>query len=107
MGLNPDQFELIRIGSKTIEIRLNDEKRRSLQVGDAICFCNVADETQRVVKRVKSLRQFATFVDLYSHYSPVSVGSSATDDIAQMVADTYTIYTPEQEHRWGVVAIGI
>ncbi len=107
MGLNPDQFALVRVGSKTIEIRLNDEKRRRLQVGDLICFCNVADETQRVVKRVKSLRQFATFADLYSHYSPGSVGSAATDDIAQMVADTYTIYSPKQERRWGVVAIGI
>jgi len=107
MGLNPDQFDLICAGSKTIEIRLNDDKRRGLQVGDVITFRNVADETQRLVKRVKSLHQFATFAALYSQYSPVSVGSAPTADVAQMVADTYTIYTPEQEHRWGVVAIEI
>jgi len=107
MGLNSDQFDLIRAGSKTIEIRLNDDKRRSLQVGDVITFRNVVDETLRLDKRVKSLRQFATFAELYSQYSPISVGSAPTADVAQMVADTYTIYTPEQEQRWGVVAIEI
>ncbi len=107
MGVNPDQFDLIRAGSKTIEIRLNDEKRRRLHVGDVICFRNVADETQRLDRRVKKLRRFTTFAELYGRYSPVSVGSAPTDDIAQMVADTYTIYTPAQEQRWGVVAIEI
>ncbi|MFD1548787.1 ASCH domain-containing protein [Levilactobacillus fuyuanensis] len=107
MGLNSDQFELVFMETKTIEIRLNDEKRRRLHVGDSICFYNVADETQQLVRRVKSLRQFSTFADLYSQYSPESVGSAPEDDVAQMVADTYTIYTPEQEKQWGVLAIGI
>jgi len=107
MGLNSDQFELVFMETKTIEIRLNDEKRRRLHVGDSIYFYNVADETQQLVRRVKSLRQFTTFADLYSQYSPESVGSAPGDDVDQRVADTYTIYTPEQEKQWGVLAIGI
>lgn len=38
MGLAHDQFLLVKQGSKTIEIRLNDEKRQQLKVGDTIVF---------------------------------------------------------------------
>lgn len=44
MGLNSDQFDLVFLGTETIEIRLNDEKRRRLHVRDSICFYNVADK---------------------------------------------------------------
>ena len=40
MNLNNEPFELIKSGSKTIELRLNDEKRRLLNVGDEILFNN-------------------------------------------------------------------
>lgn len=33
MRLNPSPFEAIRSGKKTIEIRLNDEKRKQVKVG--------------------------------------------------------------------------
>ena len=38
MNLNPEPFEMIRNGQKTIELRLNDEKRRMINVGDMIEF---------------------------------------------------------------------
>ncbi|MGO3476419.1 MAG: ASCH domain-containing protein, partial [Lacticaseibacillus paracasei] len=34
MGLAHDQFLLVKQGSKAIEIRLNDETRQQLKVGD-------------------------------------------------------------------------
>ena len=38
MNLNPEPFEMIRNDQKTIELRLNDEKRRMINVGDMIEF---------------------------------------------------------------------
>ena len=38
MRLNHDPFVLIEKGSKTIELRLNDEKRSKIKVGDTIVF---------------------------------------------------------------------
>ena len=34
MKLNPSPFEMIRSGRKTIELRLYDEKRRSIEKGE-------------------------------------------------------------------------
>ena len=81
MGLAHDQFLLVKKGSKTIEIRLNDEKRQQLKVGDT------------------------SFAELYHKYSGPQVGSAPTDSETKMVADTYQLYTVWQEASFGVLAI--
>ena len=40
MQLQPSPFEMIRNGTKTIELRLYDEKRRKIRIGDTISFTN-------------------------------------------------------------------
>lgn len=104
MGLNHDQFLLVQDGSKTIEIRLNDAKRRQLRASDAIEFVDTTTAAT-LIKHVQQLEVFSTFAELYSRYGGAIVGSAETDSVAKMVADTYTIYTPEQEKTDGVLAI--
>ena len=43
MRLNPSPFAMIENREKTIELRLNDEKRRLINVGDEITFINTED----------------------------------------------------------------
>ena len=40
MQLTPSPFQMIKEGTKTIELRLFDEKRRKIQTGDIIEFSN-------------------------------------------------------------------
>lgn len=40
MRLHPEPFEKIKNGTKIIEMRLNDEKRQKVQIGDKIEFEN-------------------------------------------------------------------
>lgn len=40
MRLHNSPFKLIKNGTKTIELRLNDEKRKLIKVGDIIRFTN-------------------------------------------------------------------
>jgi len=53
-------FEMIRKGEKCVEIRLNDEKRQALQVGDTLTFCclgtNKTIETK--VTRINHYKSF-------------------------------------------------
>ncbi|BAN75520.1 MULTISPECIES: ASCH domain-containing protein [Lacticaseibacillus] len=104
MGLMHDQFELVREGSKTIEIRLNDQKRQQLRVGDPIVFEDLTTQ-QRLSKQVAKLEKFVSFVQLYDHYQGIVVGSAPTDSVAKMVSDTYRIYSKQQEAEHGVLAI--
>ena len=43
MRLNPAPFAMVERREKTIELRLNDEKRRLINVGDEITFINTED----------------------------------------------------------------
>ena len=43
MKLNNKPFEKIKKGTKTIELRLNDEKRQLLKVNDYIEFNNITN----------------------------------------------------------------
>lgn len=38
MKLNEEPFDMMKSGIKDIEYRLNDEKRRQIQIGDTITF---------------------------------------------------------------------
>jgi len=51
MKLQPSPFEKIKNGSKTIEVRLNDEKRQLLKVGDEIQFSLATDYSQVIKQR--------------------------------------------------------
>lgn len=44
MNLQPKYFDFIKDGTKRIELRLYDEKRRSIQLGDIIEFAKSDDE---------------------------------------------------------------
>ncbi len=66
MGLAHDQFLLVQAGTKTIEIRLNDQKRPQLEVGDQIVFEDLATQ-QQVTKKVTQLEKFGTFSSFISN----------------------------------------
>ena len=38
MKLNPKYFEYMKNGTKEVEIRLNDDKRKNIKIGDEIIF---------------------------------------------------------------------
>lgn len=63
MRLHAESFEKIKNGSKSIELRLYDEKRRQIKVGDAILFANRLNG-DTVACRVVGLCVFENFAAL-------------------------------------------
>lgn len=104
MSLRPGPFAKIADGSKRYELRLHDEKRRQLAVGDTITFTCTADE-RRVHTRVTSLLPFDSFAALYAALPMTECGYApgATADPRDMEA----YYPPEKQAQYGVLAIGV
>lgn len=65
LKLNSLPFEMIESGIKTIELRLYDEKRRKISIGDMIRFILVDDESKELHVKVKELYIFPSFEELY------------------------------------------
>jgi ASC-1-like (ASCH) protein len=106
MTLYEEYFESIKTGKKTVEVRLNDAKRRKINVGDLIEFVNVSNQTDTLTIKVIDLRQYATFKEMYQNI-PFSEFDCDGWSMEDMIDGTYEIYTPEQEQEWGTLAITI
>ena len=74
MKLNAAPFSMIRSGQKTIELRLNDEKRRQVKVGDFIEFTSTEQPEEKMQVRVTALHRFRSFAELYEHLPLLQCG---------------------------------
>ena len=104
MNLNPRPFLAIKSGTKTIEIRLYDEKRQKLNVGDSIEFTNREDNELLLVDII-NLHIFKNFEDLYSKFDKISIGYNE-EEIANP-KDMNQYYSVEDIKKYGVVGIEI
>ena len=106
MRLADEPFDLIVDGKKTIEVRLHDEKRRVLSVGDIIIFYRKSCISDMCTVTVVGLRDYSNFSELFSTERLADTG--CTDMTAEQAAQSmYKYYTTEQEERDGVLAIEI
>ncbi len=102
MNLNPVPFEQIEKGLKTIEIRLFDEKRQKINIGDMIVFKKIgADDI--LISRVKALHKFENFELLYSNLDLVECGYNTHDNPSP--DDMLEYYSREEIVKYGVVGI--
>lgn len=103
--LNDGPFESISNRTKTIEMRLFDEKRQQIKEGDQIQFLKRTDHSVSVLTRVKKLHRFDSFETLYKHFDKVMLGYKL-DEIA-MPEDMAQYYAKEEIENYGVVGIEI
>lgn len=106
MSLRPGPFGKIADGSKRYELRLHDEKRRLISVGDTITFTCTEDE-RSVQVRVVSLHPFASFTELYAALPLTECGYTAESAKTADPRDMEAYYPPEKQARYGVLAIGV
>ena len=101
MRLDPVPFAKICNGSKKIELRLYDEKRKQIKIGDTILFISLKDPNDTVLTRVVDIYRFASFVELYKALPQEDLGYS-DEDIASP-KDMEQFYPPEEQAQYGVV----
>lgn len=103
MRLHPEPFDKIKNGSKTIEIRLNDEKRQSIEIDDVIEF-SLRPEPENIVRaEVTNLAIFKTFEKAYAAYPAEEYGAKTQDEWESM----YQYYSREDEKKSGILAIQV
>ena len=105
LRLNREPFDSIKAKTKTIEMRLYDDKRKKIQVGDTIIFSLRNDQSQTITTKVKSLTCFDSFKDLYNAYDKVVLGYKQNQDAKP--EDMTEFYSQEEQALFGVVAIEI
>ncbi len=105
MKLNPSPYEQIAAGVKDLEIRLYDEKRQQIKVGDTITFKKLPELTEELTKKVIGYVVFTDFVTLFSNVDGKRAGWIETDTPESMAKDMEKYYPIEKQQEFGVMGI--
>lgn len=102
MHLDDKHFKNVASGNKTVEIRLNDKKRREFKVGDTIEFENrIGNDKLEAV--ITELNVYTSFEELYKHEDKIAMGYR--EDETACPDDMSVYYSEEDQIKNGVVAI--
>ena len=99
MKLQNEPFKQIKKGTKEIEIRLNDEKRKAFKINDYIEFTNITTLEIMFVK-ITNLYNFKNFEELFNHFDNSTLGGGTYEEM-------YDYYSKEDESKYGVLGIEI
>ncbi len=106
MKLSPKPYDMIASGKKTIELRLLDEKRSQIKVGDIIVFTQ-SFSGESVTAKVVALYKFNTFEDLYKSLPLLKCGYTEENIDKASFNDMAIYYSQENQQKYGVVGIEI
>ena len=104
MKLQPKPFEAIKSGRKTIEMRLNDEKRSLVKIGDSIEFTNI-ESNEKMLCKVQNIYRYKDFNELFKHHDKISLGYE--EDEEPNPRDLLKYYSEEKILQYGVLGIEI
>ena len=101
MKLQESPFERIKSGTKTVEFRLYDEKRRKINIGDQIEFSKLPDLQETILVDVLDLYRDNTFENLFKKLF------DDDEEIKRKTSAMYQYYSHDEEKQYGVVGIKI
>ena len=106
MRLIPKYFSYMEKGIKTIELRLNDEKRQKINVGDTIIFERLGNEPKYLETVVTNLYHEKTFKDLISKFAITSFAGEniSTQELLNAIDE---IYSKEEQEKYAALGIEI
>ncbi len=107
MTLKSEPFQMIKNGSKTIELRLNDDKRSKIKTGDTIVFKLKEDCHQTLQVKVIHIYRFDSFDALYQSLPLEQCGYTSLTIKDAKASDMLAYYTLEKQKTYGVLGIEI
>jgi len=104
MELQHYPFTRIQALTKTIEMRLYDEKRSRIKINDLIRFCDISNG-ECIECVVVNLYIYRDFDQLYERHDKMSIGYERNEDANP--SDMHKYYSVDDIIKYGVVGIEI
>lgn len=99
-------FNFIKYGTKCMELRLNDEKRQKLQVGDIIIFSEKQNNENKIITRIINLFKYESFQDVLNNFEMKFLADKSISK-EKLLSDLDKFYSEEAQKNYGVLAIEI
>lgn len=102
MHVQENYYNQLKSGLKTVELRVNDEKRQSIKVGDTVIFKPQGFAQDALKMEVKNCIYAPSFDELLKQINEDALGS--VSKIEQLVA-LNKFYEPEEVKVYGVLGM--
>ncbi len=106
MKLQPKYYDDILYGTKRIELRLYDEKRQNLKLGDIIEFIKEPELKESFKAKVVGLLRYSTFEELMEDFD-ISVLADKNMTRKKLLDTLEKFYSKEEQEKYGVLGIKI
>ncbi len=106
LKLQPKYFDYINNGTKRIELRLYDEKRQKIDIGDTIIFKKEPELKAAMQVKVIGLLRYNTFEELFRDFD-IEMMADKSMTKKELLSVLEEFYTPEKQKKYGVVGIRI
>ena len=106
MKLQPEYYNFILNGTKRIEIRLYDEKRQQIRIGDTIEFFKLSDLSESFIAKVIDLLRYDTFEDMFNDFD-ISILADKSMTKEELINVLEQFYSKEEQEKYGVLGIRI
>ena len=103
MHIDARFFDLIKSHSKTVELRLADEKREAIKVGDEVYFIKNSHTPQILKTKVTAIDRFDSFESAYDALDHASIGFRDVG-IMEYMEKMFELYPEEEEEGKDVLA---
>ena len=106
MKLQPEYYNFILNGTKRIEIRLYDEKRQQIKIGDVIKFLKEPELNESFNAKVVGLLRYNSFEEMFKDFD-ISILSDDSMTKDELISVLEQFYTKEKQEKYGVLGIRI
>ena len=106
LKLQPRYYNYMLNGTKRIELRLYDEKRKNIKLGDTIKFLKEPYLNESFDTKVVGLLRYNSFEDMSKDFE-ISILSDKSMTKEELISVLEQFYPKEKQKQYGVLGIRI
>ena len=104
--LQPKYYNFILKGTKRIELRLYDEKRQNIKLGDTIKFLKEPELNEFFDAKVIGLIRYNSFEELINDFD-INILADISVSKKELINELNKFYTKDDQKKYGVLGIKI
>lgn len=104
MKLQDKYYDFIKSGTKRIELRLHDEKRSLLKLGDTIRFFKEPELKENFDAKIIGLLSYTSFENLFKDFD-ISILADKNMTKEELLNTLQKFYPKEKQEEYGVLGI--
>ena len=106
MKLQSKYYNYIKSGTKRIELRLYDEKRKNINIGGIITFYKEPELVESFDSKVIGLLRYNSFSDLFKDFD-IELLADKSMSKEELLNTLERFYTVDMQKKYGILGIRI